>query len=761
MTRTLRGVWARRGTLLPLFLLTAVVVAGVAAVDAFTREAGTSPAVAVPLLLLGLVAVPATGHQLASVRRGEIAIARMRGLTTGPLYAVLALEPLVVLVAGALAGVALGAAVAAVAGSLWIGDSALTLGVTAIPWVAGVVVVALAAVVVGMASALREPLSEQVRLTDRPRRASVAVLFWHVLVIAGSVVAVYRAGVADAADPDWLVLAGPALVGLAVGQVAVWLVRGLARVSVAWSARRRLPAFLASRRLARVGDGAAALRLLVAATVVCTVSATGAQQVGDWADDTARIRAGAPFQVPVEGDVHTAMGLTRQVDPEGRWLMAAALVPGEGSVPARRAFLETARFDAVLGDFYAGTPAADLAARVGDLAAPQGASIAVGDTATITAEGISSREPGPLRPVVVVEYLDDTGRTAEVTARLDLDASGAPDSVEVPVRRCDAGCQVSGLRLDRSPGDDPVPYLVSGIDFAGVDVLASSWRSTGEGDFGAPGGPIEVDGGLVVVGDQQEQVARPSSQGPRTPILATDSAAWPDGPVEVDDPGGDERAAVVVDRLAALPLVEADGLLADLPLVAAGAPPTVPLAEVMVLAAADTPAPVLGTLGRKTGTEPVTLAGVHDRVAAEAGADQARAYALVAAFCLVVALLVAGAAVARQRAFHQREVAVLRLLGVPLPQVRRSAWLELLALALGAVVAAAAGGWLAVRLLLAHLSLVDVPLHAVPLDIGVRVLPVVVASALAAALVLVVTGRSRRVRSESGRPALLREEGAT
>ncbi len=91
-------------------------------------------------------------------------------------------------------------------------------------------------------------------------------------------------------------LAGPALVGLAVGQVAVWLIRVAARLAVGATAGRGLPGFLASRRLARVAEAATPIRLVVAAAVVGAVSVTGAQQVDDWSDDTARIRAGAAIR---------------------------------------------------------------------------------------------------------------------------------------------------------------------------------------------------------------------------------------------------------------------------------------------------------------------------------------------------------------------------------------------------------------------------------------------------------------------------------
>lgn len=761
MTRTRRGVWARRGTLFPLLLLTMVVVAGVVAVIGFADGADTSAAVAVPLLLLGIVAVPATGRQLATVRRREIALARLRGITGGQLFAVLAVEPLLVLVAGSLLGVVLGAAVAWVAGRTWIDTGTSALEVTVLPWVAGIVVVGLVAVLVGMAGALREPLSEQVSIAERPRPASTTALFVSVLLLVAAGVAVYRSAVAPEQDADWVVLAGPALVGLAVGQVAVWLIRLAARLAVGATSGRGLPGFLASRRLARVAEAATPIRLVVAAAVVGAVSVTGAQQVDDWSDDTARLRAGAAIQVPVDGDVYDALALSHELDPDGEWLMAAALVPGTGSVPARRVFVDTERYAAVAGDFLAGTPSAGVADHVADLTTGEGVSLASGDTVTVAARGVSRRLTGDLNPRVTITYGNDRGETSTVNLDLSLDPSGAPDGASARLDDCAGGCLVSGLRLHRAAGDAVLPWVLTTLDFAGGDALAGTWRSTSPGAFGVAGGPRTVDDGLLVLGAEVAQTAVPESSGPRTPVLATDSATWPDGPPLLDSPGGDERPAAVVDRLPALPLVEADGVLADLPLAASGAPPTVPAAEVMVLAAADIPVGVLDALVEQTGADPRTFAEIGATTAREVGALQARVYALVALFCFAVALLVVAASIARQREVYQREVAALRVVGVDLPTLRRSGRVEIGALTLGAVVAAVAGGVAAVHLLLKNLSLVTEPLHAVPLRIGVDALPILGSAVVVAVLVVAVSGRGRAVRSGAGRPAILREEAST
>jgi FtsX-like permease family protein len=758
MTRTLRGIWSRRGTLLPLLLLTVVVVSGAVSVIGFADRAGTSPRLAVPLLLLGAVAVPATGRELANARRDEIAVARLRGLQGGALYRLLAVEPLLVLLLGGALGVVLGGAGAWLAGVVWVDASAALPGLDAVEAGVAIVVVGLVAVLAGMAGALREPLSEQVSVAARPRAASTGAIFGNVLVLVAAVVAVYRSSVLTSDEPDWVVLAGPALVGLAVGQVVVWLLRLGARLAVGRTARGALPGFLAARRLARVADAATPVRILVAASVVAALAVTGAAEVGDWTDDTARLRVGAPLQVQVDRDAVGAVALTRQLDPDGRWLMAAVLVPGEGSVAARRAFLDTERYDAVVGDFLDGTAAAGLGDRVSRLGGGD-SSIATGDTVRATVRGVSSRRSGEMRPRVGVRYLDAAGTERRSTLSLRVPLSGDPATGEAPLRGCAGGCVVSSLTLARTPGDTTLPWILTTLDFGGADGLARSWKPSVTDRFGRPSAPVVVDDGLLAPASPGPLVAEPVSGGPRTPVLATDSATF-DGAPLLDSTGGDERPADVVGRFPALPLVEADGLLADLPRAAAGAPPTVPAAQVMVLARADTPDDVLTRLGRAAGHHPRTLDQVRAVTSAEAGAAQARVYSLMAGFCLLAALLVLAAAVARQRSAWLREVAALRVVGVATGQLRGSGRMEVAWLAIAAVLATVAGAVGAVHLLLAHLSLVAVPEHAVPLRAGLDWWPIALATALAAAGVLLVTGRGRAVSADRGRPAILREAGA-
>jgi hypothetical protein len=758
--RTLRGAWSRRWTLLPLLLLTTVVVGGTATVISFADAAGTSRVLAAPLLLLGLVAVPGTARELAVARRQEVALARLRGLEGGELTTLLTTEPLIVLGLGALLGLGVAAIGGPWATAAW-AESAKgsgALGSAGVLVAAVIVAVALVAVVVGMAGALNEPLVRQVSIATRPRRSTVVAMFGSVLVVVAAVVASYRSSVSSD-DPDWVVLAGPALVGLAVGQLVSWLLQVLAKAAVPATVGGGMGSFLAVRRLARVADAATPVRLLVAAAVVAALAATGATQVSQWTDDTAKLRAGAPLQVPLDLDAPSALRLSRDADPEGRYLMAAVLVPGTGAIPNRRAFLDTTRFDAVLGDFYDGTPAAAVADRVGDLAGEVRGTV-TSDTVSATVRGVSPRRGGLMRPHVWLQYAEvATGRLRHVELALEIGLDGAPDSTQARLRGCAGGCTLKTIRLSRPEGDITLPWIVTVLDFGGTDVLAMDFRERSAGGFN-PTTPMVVDEGLLAVSSPQPLEINPEPRGETIPVLATDTAVWTDGPALLDSPGGDERPAQVLARLPGLPLVEADGLLADLPRAAAGAPPTVPAAEVMMLARADTPDDVLAALDEATSDPPRTVADFRDQTTQQARSTQASVYTLMAICCLLVALLVLATAVGRQRVSWLRDVAALRVVGIEASRLRRAAAWEVVALAAASVAGTVAGAVFTVRLLLPNLALVQVPEHAVPLTTSLAVAPVVVAAVAAALVVLAVAGRGRSLADRSSRPALLREETA-
>lgn len=776
MTRSLRGAWSRRGALLTLLAMTTVVVGGAVGVLSFAEAADTSRWLMSPLLLLGAVAIPSIGGELATARREEIGLARLRGIRGLRLGGVLLFEPLVTIVLGTALGLGLGWLVARVAGGAWLGAGAPSPGSTAVYVALGIAAGSLVIVLLGSWATVSEPLSVQVATRARPRRATTLVLFASVLVIVGAAVSAFRSRNVVDGEPDALVLVGPALVGLALGQLAIWVLRLLARGATGATSRSGLSGFLATRRLSRADDLVTPMRLLVAAAVVGVLALTGASSVTEWVDGEARIAAGGPVAVPVANGAVQAMALTRDLDPEGEHLMAVAVVPNETRLAERRAYVDAARFEAVAGDFYADTPAAEAAMKVPGLVTATPDVSTRADRFTVTGRLLESQGTFTEGLAVRLDYVTEDNTGSSVEAELRFDDDGTPTTESVRLRGCRRGCQITGLAITRLYRDiggnvfnfDPSHYrvLLTTIDVGDRSLVRAGWRPDPRAIDQAVNNrftPNALDLDRRVLANRPDGLEiepLPDSDLPLTleaasaptPVLVAGVAPKP--PLDVS---GDDRVLGPATRLAALPLLGTVGQLTDLPTSMVGSGSTVPSAETSIVVAADTPDAMLSALTSATGTKARTLDDVRRTLGAAAGADQARAYALMALFCGLVALLALMAGVARHLRSYRHDVASLRVLGVGLGAARRAGRAELITLAVVVVLAVAAGGLLAVRLLLDGLPLVRLSPAALPLDNAPTWLTVVVPAVLAALAMLAVGGRARAVRPDATRPSTLRE----
>ncbi|MCW2834391.1 MAG: FtsX-like permease family protein [Nocardioides sp.] len=777
MTRSLRGAWSRRGALLTLLAMTTVVVGGAVGVLGFAEAAKTSTWLLSPLLLVGAVAIPSIGRELAAARRAEIGLARLRGIRGLRLGSVLLLEPLATILVGTALGLGLGWLVARTTGGAWLDAGTHELGATAVYVALGTAAGSLAIVLLSSWATVGEPLSTQVAMRTRPRRATTLVVFASVLVIVGAVVAAYASKAGVDGQPDALVLIGPALVGLALGQVAAWVLRVLARGATGASARSGLSGFMATRRLSRADDLVTPMRLLVAAAVVGVIALSGASSVTEWIDGEARIAAGGAMAVPVENGAVQAMALTRVLDPEGEHLMAIAVVPNEQRLGERRAYVDAARFESVAGDFYAGTPVEAAAGAVPGLATVNPDMATTAGRLSVSGRLLESQERFTIGLTVRLDYVTaaDDGSSAEVELRLA--DRGDATSASVPLRGCKGGCQITGMSVTRILTDDggnvfgfdPSPYrvLLTSISVGDRDLATAGWRpepgaieQAQENRF-APGS-LDLDRrALANRFDGLEVEPLPNSDLPLTldaaarptPVLV--AGAEPTTPLDVS---GDDRVLGEVTRLDALPLLGTVGQLSDLPTSMVGSGATVPNAETSIVLAADTPDSMVADLIRATGTEARSLEDVRRTLGAATGVDQARAYALMASFCALIALIALAAGVARHLRSYRHDVASLRLLGVGLRAARRAGRVELMALAVVVLLAVAAGGLLAVELLLDGLPLVTVRPASLPVDNEATWMTVVLPAVLAAISMLVIGGRARAVRPDATRPSMLREE---
>ena len=783
MSRVLRGAWSRRGALTTLVLMTLVVVGGAVVVLQFAVAAGTSPWLTAPLLLLGAVAVPSIGAELAVARREEIGLARLRGIHGLRLWRFLLVEPLLAIVLGAGIGVALGAVGTVLATRTWLDDAAPALDRTALLAAAGIAGAGLLIVGLSAAAALREPLAVQVSARRRPRRATTLAIFLSVLVLVGAGVAAYRSREA-AGEPDLVVLLGPALVGLALGQVAIWVVRIAARVLTPATEKRGLGAFLAARRLARADDLVTPVRLVVAAAVVGSLALSGAVAVDGWTGEQAAVEVPGARTIDVtELGALGAVDLTERVDPEGEHLIATAVVRNETRLGERRAYVDAGRWDAVVADFYDGTPAAAASDAVSSIDTDIAPVQVEGERLSVTAAGLTVPEVrtqrGPTGQVVTaggggleltLAFVTSANQSGATVLRLEVPADGSRVRRSVRVPECAEGCAITGLDVSRDSrglidGSD-FEVLLETLELGSADLLAQPWlpdpssvESALNSNFFRNYQPptsfvVNRPDGLQVALLPAVALRLEQDRGEaRVPVLVADQ----DEPVALDL-GGDDRSTEVVGVAGSLPLLGAVGVLADIRTSAAGSGPTVPSAEVQVVAGADTPAAVLDEVAEAAGATWRSRSSVRDALGERYGGAQSVAYALTALACALVALLALGAGVTRHLRDYRRDVASLRVLGVSTGTARRAGRTELASLTVLVLAVVVAGGWLAVTLLLDGLPLLAVPVAGLPLDTAPHAWPLVVPAVLAAAAVVLVGGRARAVRASTTRPSLLREE---
>ncbi len=779
MTRLLRGAWSRRGTLLSLVAMTQVVVAGAVSVTRFAEEAGTSPWLALPLYLLGAVAIAEVGRALASRKREEIGLYRLRGVHGIRLRIALLAEPVLAMLTGLLGGLALGALTTDVTTRWWLDDAAAPLDARAVAVGALVALGGLGSVGVGLAGGLREPLFAQVSIAERPRRAGTTAVFLAVVVVVGAVVAAYRAAAGDSGDPDAVVLAGPALVALSAGLLTGWLVRFAAQRLAGRTVGSGLAPFLAVRRLGRSADGTGPVRLLVAASVLAALTLTGALAVSGWADDSARLSVGGARFVPFDGGGQAALTTSRTLDPDGRHLMAVATVTDPREAGDRRAFVDTSRYEAVVGDYLGSTPAADSTGLVDGLATGEEPFVVTGDTFEVA---VTNQRDLPYRNglYVAVDYFDDDSATATAETEIRFPEGERSAEFSMPVDDCASSCVVRSVRVEsvirfryqdgyrggpaftawERSADPDMSVLVTRLTLGDHDLLDQVYVPSPDLVMGAyQAAVVNRPDGLEVHGlrSSSTEVVPETGSGP-LPALVTTGA----GRVGVvATPGARDRVLDLRGTVDALPFVATGGVLADLPSALVGDDPAAVAAQFGIVAGPGTPDAMVAQLLDASGNPARTAESARQAAYDASGAQQASVYVLMAGACLLVALIALASSIGRQRAEHRAQVAALRVVGVPTGTARRAGRLELGLLATLTGIGVLAGGWVSVRLLLAHLRLVAVPAFDVPVDTSVQWLPLVGAALVAALVVLVLGGRSRDVPERLTRPATLRTGAGT
>ncbi len=762
----LRGIMARRLVSLTILLLSMLAVAGTVVVVGFARVADVSRGSAGVLVLLGLVAIAVQSTESVRRREPEVALARLRGRRALSLLTFVVAEPVVVVVAGATVGLAVGWLLGRVAVSRWLENGATFRVDESVLVAAGAVTLAcVLLVLVTCWSVVRAPLHRQLAAARRPRSASAATLFLQLALVLGAAVAGYQAHQAARSRVDWLTLLSPAVLGLAVGQVVVWLMLAVLVLLVPHLPSAGFGWFITGRRLLRRADSLALVRTVVAAGVVAAVAASAFTVAQGWREERARLQVGAPVSYPVPDGALRAYAAAETADPQGRWLLPAATLVGSSEGASRRMFVDTRRWGSVVGDFFADTPSAGLTTAFHQLSPERSVAYtrATEMTVVLDAAAIGAHR----RLDLAVQYVNDSGDLHIIRLRLTgaggVPVAGGQARFHRSVTDCSTACSVAQVDLEGSSPRHPV--LLSDLTFGRQRLLAPS-----AGLDLLPGGLSNLQAYRVGTGVLIRRI------GDRTGwlnILGTfdDPAAQPvvttrgfvlsrdDGHPVVAGIDGGPRPVSVVARVGALPFVGTRGSALDLGSALAGSGGSVLEVRAAVLARADTPPTVLAALeATKAVRPPTTYAAMLGQLERTPRAEGTRLYLLLAGLAGLIALVSVTASAAQQVRERRLEAASLRTVGINAAVVLAAYRREALLLAAATFAGTAVGAWISCLVLLRALPLVSGWAFAPPPDVDPNPLIIGPTALAAAAAVAVVAYVALRGVGRSSPPRLLRED---
>ncbi len=669
-----RGVGARRLVSFTIFLLTVLVVSGAVVATGFARATGVPQGSAGALVLLGLVGIATQAVESVRRREPDLALARLRGRHGPRLLLFAVAEPGVVVVGGAVVGVGVGWLLTRAVFGAWLPTgTSYTIGRREWTTVAIITLAVLVIVAASCWSVLRAPLHSQLAGARRPRGAGTVGLFLQLLLILGAVIALYQSQQAVRSRVDWVTLISPAVVGLAIGQLAIWLVVVMLIFLIPRTTGARLGWFVTLRRLLRRADGLAVIRVVVAAGVVLGVAVSASTAAQSWRVERAKLQIGAPVSYPVQDGALRAYAAAHTADPDGSWLLPVASYTADRASGSRRVFVEASRWKNVVGGFFDGTSSASLSSQLEKLPAPPSRVFARGDTVTAVVPTDQLAKARNLS--LTIQYVDDAGdlTVTRFPLRSTTTAGGGLSRQQKPLAGCHDAC--SPVELDIS-GFWRGPLDLVSVGFAGEPLLApKSGIQLADHPY-----PLHVgrkERGL--------RIRIPGYAGHADNIVATFHPGRPqalistlhtrlnkaDGESTVAGVDGADRAVVTIGKASVLPFVGTRGSMLDLGQALIGSGGSVPETRAVVLARADTPASVLAAL-RATGAvgAPTTYADALAHLSSSPRAEGTRLYTLVAVFAVLIALVTLASTVAQQTVERRLEAASLRSVGVPRSAIR-------------------------------------------------------------------------------------------
>ena len=750
-----------------------------------------------PLVLLALLLLHALVSSAAQVRRPQVALAKLRGLSRGQVLWFALAEPFLLVAVAVPVSLALAVAAAHVVARGWLHPGIpVRLDAVGVAGLAVVVGAALVAATVAALGVIREPLAVSLAASVRPRGASRVGLVLRSGVVAVALAAVGNLLASGEQAGQLLALLTPTLVALAVAVGGAALLRLAARWWLRRTARSGGTAgYLASRRLARRPDATGLMVPLLLASAVLTFAASATATSDDWRESRASAEVGAARTYLTSASPGRLLRVTRDVDPGGTRLMAAA-VNTAGDDLSRSVFVDASR----LGRVAAWDPSwsARSSSSLGSALALHDRRIRfTGREITVALSDVRLRSGTDPRAALQLQYVDQRGEQADLL--LGAVRGGARQVLTARLQGCERGCTLEQLYLTGSSAavsDVQGTLTVAGVRVDGHEVdwrlsRAGAWRAARPFPVSLVDPPVVLDptpAGLRLrvylgrlpagTGPQRAQVSgfariTPATTPDVVPALVaagtrTPSARQQGSGIAIDYPdatvagvalNGQQVPMRVVERVRTLPLVGTEGSLSDLETsLVEFDPPAGAVVTTQLLVAEGTPAAVLDRV-RAAGitlSEPRSRAVTLHELRTDAFSLGLRLFLVTGLATLLVAVLGVLASAVLQSRWRAYEVASLRVVGVHRRTLLRASVLEHVVLLGLAVVLGCLSAYLSLRLVLPSVSLGTRGEHEpAPAYAGHPLLLLGSAAVLFVLAVLISVAVSRRT-TRLGRPSTLR-----
>lgn len=673
-----------------------------------TARASIAPAV-LSVVLVALALLMRLLGAASEIRIPELALASLRGLSARRLWALGMAEPLLVLVAAVPLGLALGVAMAYGLARWWLlPDLPVPLPPASFVAAAVVLVAAVLVAVVAVGVVVRTSLASALTGVRRPRAARR----WQVvaeLTLAALAIAVLASRLlgGDQQDPDGTDLVLPVLLAVVAGLGTARLV---AAAATWWSRHntgsRSLSGFISSRAISRRSEGTLVILPITAAVAVAVFGAGVHDSAATWRASVAATVAPAHTVWSSPLPLRETVELTRRLDPDGEWVMAAASVANPGASFSVVDASRLARVATWPESWSPGTSVEEVARQI----TPDGV------VPTLTGRRFS----------ITVDNRAETSKPLAVELRLGSRA-GLPQraylgpfptgvhtrSVRLP--ECRRGCPLEGISV--AGGAGTTMDMVGSVVLRDLAVDGTPVEGVGTAAGWVPSPDSQARSAItdLTVGEADLELLLDSAGSPAMARLV--AAALPaervvlrgvdvgDEDIETLREGYGLVPVQPVGTLEGTPFLGPRGLLIDYTSFITDRPVYDNLNNVRVLMAEGAPAALSDELAAQGLSVETTFDEQRQTLDQSAYALALRLYAVVAALVIVMALAGLAVSTAVQLADRRRDAAALRVVGVSRRAVAVAVVRELLVVLLGAAVAGVLAGSLAQYVVLRTITL--------------------------------------------------------